>query len=65
MQITRKSTYSGVERTMDLPITQEQIDAWNNGMLIQRAFPHLTPDQREFLQSGMIQEEWDALFGDD
>ena len=49
--------------TMDLPVTQEQIDSWENGELIQNAMPHLDLYQREFLISGSIPEEWDEVFG--
>jgi hypothetical protein len=62
MNITRKSPISGIERTLDLPITQEQIDSWENGELIQVALPDLTANQREFLLTGIVQDEWDALF---
>jgi hypothetical protein len=66
MKITRKSTFSGIEHTMNLPITQEQIDRWQSGNeVIQHVFPHLTPTQREFLMTGATQEEWDATFKDD
>ena len=62
MLITRYSRYSGICRTMDLPITEEEIELYNNGALIQNAFPHLTPDQREFYMTGITSEEWDDLF---
>jgi len=62
MEITRKSSYSGITRTLDLNITQEQLDNFNKGMHIQRAFPHLPADQREFILTGITGEEWDCLF---
>jgi len=66
MKVSRTSAISGKERTLDLPITQEQYDRWlNDRVLIQDAFPHLTPGQREFLLSGITDEEWDATFRDD
>lgn len=65
MEITRKSMYSGIIRTMDLPITQEQIDNWQSGTLIQNAFPQLNADQREFLMTGISAAEWNAMCGDD
>jgi hypothetical protein len=33
--------------------------AYENGALIQVAFPHLDADQREFLKSGITPQEWD------
>lgn len=65
MQITRKSILSGIERTLDIPITQEEFDKWNSGMLIQEAMPNLSPDQREFILTGIVSEEWDSTFKED
>jgi hypothetical protein len=64
MLITRTSQYSGIERTMDLPVTNEQFNDYNKGMLVTHAFPQLTKDQREFLITGMTADEWDELFKD-
>lgn len=61
MLVTRISQLSGKEHTMDLDITQEQINAWKVGVLVQRAFPHLRDYEREFLITGMTPEEWDEL----
>lgn len=65
MQITRKSVLSGIERTLDIPVTQEEFDKWNSGMLIQEAMPNLSPDQREFILTGIVSEEWDSTFKED
>ena len=63
MIITRTSMATGKTHTMDLPISQEKLDSWEKGKgLIQDIFPELTADQREFLITGMTQEEWDDLF---
>ena len=59
MQITRTSKLTGAVHTQDIPITEEQLAAYENGALIQQAFPHLDPDQREFLKSGITPQEWD------
>jgi len=64
VNITRVSMLSGVERTLDIPVTQEQLSNWNSGMLIQDVMPNLTDDQREFIISGITADEWD-MFGDD
>lgn len=59
MEITKVSTLTGKTHTMDIPVTQEQLDAWRTGgELIQNALPELTLDQREFLISGLTPEEW-------
>ncbi len=62
MQVTRTSQATGIERTMEIQVTQEQIKAWEDGMLIQDAMPFLTDDEREFLISGMTPQEWDHIF---
>lgn len=63
MQIERTSILSGITRTKDIDITQAQFDAWEAGMLIQNACPHLSDSDREFMISGITEEEWGGLFG--
>lgn len=62
MKIARISECSGIERIKDLPITQEEIDRWKNGELIQVVWPHLSDQDREFIQTGIVPEEWAQLF---
>lgn len=64
MQITRKSAYSGIVRTKELDITEEQINNWQEGELIQDAMPNLSMEDREFFKTGITPEEWKKLFGD-
>ncbi len=45
---------------MDLPITETHLQRWRQTS-IQEAMPHLTPDEREFLLSGITKDEWDEL----
>ena len=63
MKVTRTSMFTGVERTIDLPITEEQLATWKGGTLIQEAMPDLSPDDREFVMTGVTSEEWEAEFG--
>ena len=65
MIIVRVSAISGIVRELDLPITREQYESWENGVLAQIAFPTLTADQREFIMSGATKEEWDSIFGEE
>ena len=62
MQVTRISPLTKKTNTQELDITQEQIDNYQRGMLIQRAFPNLSSADREFFKSGMTQEDWDKVF---
>lgn len=65
MEITRVSMLTDKERTQEIPVTQEQLDNWRGGTLIQHAMPNLTDDQREFLMTGITPEEWDEIFGEE
>ena len=58
MIITKKSILSGEVRSLDLNITQSQIDLWKGGRGIQKAMPKLSVDEREFVMTGIIPEEW-------
>lgn len=65
MLVTRTSKWSGVTRSMELDVTEQEFINWRNGELVQNAFPNLTASEREFLISGMTDEEWDEAFGSD
>ena len=62
--IRKRSILSGKENTMWLPITNEQIDEWQNGKLIQNAMPELNNEQREFLVTGITPNEWKENFSE-
>ena len=55
--------FTGVYRELDLPVTEDQLNRWLNGEKIQVAMPHLTPDQREYIMTGVTAEEWNNVFG--
>lgn len=65
MKITKQHPMTGATNTLELPISQEQLDQWKSGTPIQNAIPNLTPDQREFLISGFLPGEYDKLFEED
>lgn len=62
MEITRKSEASGVIRTRNLPVTEQQYCLYLDGVKIQDAFPHLDADDREFILTGITAEEWNEMF---
>ena len=65
MQITRLSMWTGVERTLDIDVTKEQLaDYYENGTLLQVAFPTLSPSDREFIKTGITDAEWTKVFKD-
>ena len=60
MQFIRKSMLSGVTRSRDIDVSVEEYDRWRSGVLIQRAMPHLSDVDREFIMTGITEEEWNA-----
>ena len=62
--ITRKSMISGEINSMELDVTQAQLDLWQGGELIQDVFPHLNADEREFIKTGITPQEWSDTFGE-
>ena len=64
MKVTRKSLFSGQENTMELDITEEQIARWKAGESVEDVMPKLTYDEREFMKTGCLPDEYDDMFGD-
>ena len=62
MLVIHKSVLTGQSNVRDLDITEDQLLRWLNGALIQRAFPQLSADDREFIITGILPEEWDLHF---
>jgi hypothetical protein len=65
VKIERRDPLTGKLNVMDLPVTEAQLAAWQQGALIQRVMPDLTVDQREFLMTGLMPESWDTIFPKD
>lgn len=65
MLIERNCPLSGEVKQLDIPVTQDQLDAWRSGVLIQDAMPNLSPDEREFILTGITPDVWEELFGED
>ena len=61
----RTSPFTGITRMREITVTQEQLDRWQAGELIQNAMPNLSADDREFVMTGITAEEWDEVFGED
>jgi hypothetical protein len=63
--ITRKSPISGKINSMDIPMSHEQFQLaeakWQMGEMIQNAFPKLSASQREFIKTGITDQEWEAM----
>jgi len=65
MMVTRRSSLSGKNHAMDLPVSQEQLAAYAAGAFVQDAFPQLTAAEREFILTGITPKEWAEVFGED
>lgn len=65
--VERKCPFTGELVTMELPLTQDEYDRgftmWENGTLIQNAFPTLNADLREYVKSGITPQKWNEIFG--
>jgi hypothetical protein len=62
MKIKKKSMFTGDINSMEIDVSQSQIDAWKNGSSIQDAMPNLSSDEREFIKTGVTPLEWDQQF---
>ena len=65
MIIAKRSILTGIVHTMDLDVSEDQISTWKNGVLIQEAMPNLNASEREFLISGITDDEWNEAFGNE
>ena len=63
MEVMATCRFCGTTHTMTVCI-DDYFD-WQNGELIQRAMPYLTPGERELLKSQTCQACWDKMFEDD
>ena len=48
-----------------MDVKQLDLDAYEDGALIQDAFPYLTNEQREIILSGMTDDMWGDMFPGD
>lgn len=62
MLITRKCPFTGKENSLEIEVTQAQLDAWHGGILIHEAMPNLTQSEREFIMTGITDEVWNDTF---
>ncbi len=53
------------DRRVTLQVNEDDYRRWFGGMLIQRAMPYLTPDERELLVPGICGQCFDSLFDDE
>jgi hypothetical protein len=68
MNITKISSLTGIEHTLNINVTEDELlrieNRRNSTELIQNIVPNLTMDEREFLMTGITNEEWIRVFGE-
>lgn len=69
MNITKISSLTGNEHTLSINITQDELlrveNRYNSKELIQNIVPNLSMEEREFLMTGITNEEWVNVFGEE
>ena len=64
MLVYATSIISGNERSKEIDVTFEQLDAWHDGQLIQNAMPNVSPVDRDFIK-GIFEDEMPLPIDDD
>jgi hypothetical protein len=66
MQITKTSQLTGKTHTLELDVTKEQMERFENRIAnreyVQTIFPHLEAKYREFILTGITPQEWNETF---
>lgn len=63
MLIKRISLLTGNENTRDIPITIQQFLLLNDDKPVGNVCNNLSPEDREFLITGITQQEWEDKLG--
>ena len=62
-KITLKKVCTHCGKEYVIQISSDQLRKYNDGELVQRAFPELTPGERElFFKTGVCDDCWDKMF---
>ena len=62
MLIAKTSSLTSRTHEMEIDVSDKQIALWMEGALIQDVMPNLSPDEREFIMTGITPDEWDEAF---
>lgn len=65
MKITKISPLTLKQNSMEIDVTQDQLELWRAGALIQDVMPNLNPVEREFIMTGYTAEDWQYMVGDE
>jgi hypothetical protein len=62
MKITRTSMLTDKVHTMDIPVTMKELCRYyEKREHLQSVWPHLPAHQREFIKTGITDDEWNTL----
>lgn len=61
--ITRVCPFCGEK--MGLWVEEDGFNAWEGGVPVQKAFPDLSAKEWEFIISGICENCWEKMFGDE
>jgi hypothetical protein len=62
MYLTTTCPFCGA--TFTVTVHASDYEDWQNGKMVQDAFPYLSAEARELLVSGICPDCWDGMFGD-
>ena len=62
MKITKIHPFTGQEVTREINIKEEDYNDWKQGEHIQIVAPYLSVSDREFMITGLSDEEFDEIF---
>ena len=65
MLIAKTSSLTSKTHQMEIDVSDKQIALWMEGALIQDVMPNLSPDEREFIMTGITPAEWATTFGEE
>ena len=65
MLITKLSTYTGKENTLEINVTEQQLKDYRKGCHPRVAFYNLKEEEIEFLTLGIIPEEYKSMLEDE
>lgn len=66
--LTRRSMLTGIEHTLDVPVSEEKLVEWERiahsttRPHIQDFFPEVPAPWREYILTGSTPEEWEEMF---
>ena len=61
MKVVRVSSLTQERHEREIAVTEAEMTKWKSGISIHEAFPNLSDDDKEFIMTGITEEEWHLL----